>query len=327
MKDAGTAAIYGSRSSNGVILITTKKGHLDMKPQVSFNASIGTQNPDFLLMPLSGYQNALLRNDSYVNAGKDPIYTAEEIHQFAQGDSEWGYKAILKNALQQSYNVGVQGGSKTTSYNISFGYYDQESNYKGQDFGVKRYNFRSNVVSDIGRLKLTALLAYDRQEGRSDRGGLWLSDVMRVPTYNTYDIYPDADGKYYNTDVTTGGNFLATLYHGGLTTNDDDHFQGGVSGELNIWKGLKAKAVLGYDLRSEHRLIKRRYHPVYDYIDRDKVINESDNKDYSIEDYNGKITMLNTQFLLDITVLSTKCIMLRGYLDIQQSHTAEKPTR
>ena len=299
LKDAGTAAIYGSRSSNGVILITTKKGHLDMKPQVSFNASIGTQNPDILLKPLPGYQNALLRNDSYVNAGKDPIYTAEEIHQFAQGDSEWGYKAILKNALQQSYNVGVQGGSKTTSYNISFGYYDQESNYKGQDFGVKRYNFRSNVVSDIGRLKLTALLAYDRQEGRSDRGGLWLSDVMRVPTYNTYDIYPDADGKYYNTDVTTGGNFLATLYHGGLTTNDDDHFQGVVSGELNIWKGLKAKAVLGYDLRSEHRLIKRRYHPVYDYIDRDKIINESDKKDYSIEDYNGKITMLNTQFLLE----------------------------
>lgn len=73
----------------------------------------------------------MLRNDSYVNAGKDPIYTAEEIHQFAKGDSEWGYKAILKNALQQSYNLGVQGGSKSTSYNISFGYYDQESNYKG----------------------------------------------------------------------------------------------------------------------------------------------------------------------------------------------------
>ena len=314
LKDAGTAAIYGSRSSNGVILITTKKGHLDMKPQVSFSASVGSQNPDILLKPLPGYQNALLRNDSYVNAGKDPIYTAEEIHQFAKGDSEWGYKAILKNALQQSYNLGVQGGSKSTSYNISFGYYDQESNYKGQDFGVKRYNFRSNIVTDIKRLKLTALLAYDRQEGRSDRGGLWLSDVMRVPTYNTYDIYPDADGKYYNTDITTGGNFLATLYHGGLTTNNDDHFQGVVSGELNIWKGLKAKAVLGYDLRSEHRLIKRRYHPVYDYIDRDKITNESDKKDYSIEDYNGKITMLNTQFLLEYNRTFNKVHNVTGVL-------------
>lgn len=52
LKDAGTAAIYGSRSSNGVILITTKKGHLDMKPQVSFSASVGSQNPDILLKPL-----------------------------------------------------------------------------------------------------------------------------------------------------------------------------------------------------------------------------------------------------------------------------------
>ena len=113
---------------------------------------------------------------------------------------------------------------------------------------------------------------------------------MRVPTYNTYDIYTRCRWeKYYNTDITTGGNFLATLYHGGLTTNNDDHFQGVVSGELNIWKGLKAKAVLGYDLRSEHRLMKKDViTPVYDYIDRDKITNESDKKDYSIEDYNGK---------------------------------------
>ena len=299
LKDAGTAAIYGSRSANGVILITTKKGRLDQKPVITFNASVGSQNPDILLKPVKGYQNALLRNDSYVNAGKDPFYTPAQIAEFAQGDSEWGYEAVLKNALQQNYNVGVQGGSKTSTYNLSFGYYDQESNYKGQDFGIKRYNFRSNVVTQIDRLKVTALLSYDRQEGRSDKGGLWLSDVMRVPTYNTYNIYPDRDGKYYNNDITTGGNFLAELYHGGLTTNDDDHFQGIASGELDIFTGLKAKAMLGYDLRSEHRLIKRRYYPVYNYTDRDVIVNSSSNKDFHIEDYNGKITMLNTQFLLD----------------------------
>ena len=299
LKDAGTAAIYGSRSANGVILITTKKGRLDMKPVITFSASVGSQNPNILLKPVKGYQNALLRNDSFVNAGQDPKFTPEQIAEFAKGDSEWGYEAILKNALQQNYNIGVQGGSKASTYNLSFGYYDQESNFKGQDFGINRYNFRSNIVTQISRLKVTALLAYDRQEGRSDKGGLWISDVMRVPTYGTYNIYPDKDGKYYNNDVTTGGNYLAELYHGGLTTNDDDHFQGVVSGELDIFTGLKAKAMLGYDLRSEHRLIKRRYYPVYDYTDRDAIINGSSNKDFHIEDYNGKITMLNTQFLLD----------------------------
>lgn len=78
----------------------------------------------------------------------------------------------MKNALQQNYNINVQGGSKVTTYNVSFGYYDQESNFKGQDFGIKKYNFRSNLTSEIQRLKLKVLLAYDRNEGRSDRGDM-----------------------------------------------------------------------------------------------------------------------------------------------------------
>lgn len=299
LKDAGTAAIYGSRSANGVILITTKQGRKEMKPVVTFSAAVGSQNPDILLKPLSGYQNALLRNDSYVNAGKAPIYTPEQIHEFAQGDSEWTYSAIMKNALQQRYNLGVQGGTKNTTYNVSFGYYDQESNFKGQDFGLKKYNFRTNLTTDIQRLKLKALVAYDRRNGRSDRGDMALADAMRVPTYNTYTIYPDENGKYYNNEITTGGNYLARLNHGGLTTTDNDHFQGIVSGDLKIWQGLKARAVIGYDLISEHRLIKRRYHPVYDYIDRDKIANAGQSKNYNIQDYNKKATMLNAQFLLD----------------------------
>lgn len=299
LKDAGSAAIYGSRSANGVILITTKKGKLDMKPVVSFSAAVGTQIPKILLKPVKGYQNALLRNDSYVNAGLNPVYTPDEIAALGTGDSAWGLNAVMKNGLQQNYSMGVQGGSKTTSYNVSFGYYDQESNYKGQDFGIRRYNFRNNTMADIGRLKLTAVLAYNRQEGRSDRGGLWIADVMRVPNYNTYNLYPDEEGKYYNNDITTGGNFLASLYHGGLTKTDNDHFQGILTSELDIWKGLKVRSVLGYDLKSEHRLITRRYYPVYDYINRDIIANESSSNDYQIEDYNGKITMLNTQFLLD----------------------------
>lgn len=299
LKDAGTAAIYGSRSANGVLLITTKKGRADMKPVVSFSASVGSQNPDILLKPLTGYQNALLRNDSYVNAGKEPVYTPEEIAGFAEGDSEWNYKAVMKNALQQRYNIGVQGGSKTTTYHVSFGYYDQESNFKGQDFGIKKYNFRSNLTTTIRRLKLSALLAYDRHEGRAPKDGLLLADLMRVPPYNTFTIYPDEEGKYYNNDITTGGNFLSALQEGGLKTTDNDHFQGLVSGEFAIWQGLKARAVLGYDLRSEHRLIKNRYYPVYDYKEKDKIVNAANEKEYGIEDYNGKITMLNAQFLLD----------------------------
>jgi TonB-linked SusC/RagA family outer membrane protein len=299
LKDAGTAAIYGSRSANGVILITTKKGHIDMRPVVTFNASLGTQNPRSLLKPLKGYQNALLRNDSFVNAGNQPVYTPEQIAEFAKGDSEWGYEAIMQNALQQNYNIGVQGGSKTGSYNVSFGYYDQENNLKGPGYGVKRYNVRTNLVNQIGKVKVTTVLAYNRQMNKSDRGGLFLADAMRVPTYMSNNLYPDENGKYYNNEITTNGNMLATLYHGGATNSDNDQFQGILTGELDIWKGLTARAVIGYDLKSEHRVIRRRYYPVYDYLNPDKIQNSGSSADFQIEDYNGKMTMLNGQYLLD----------------------------
>ena len=70
-----------------------------MKQVISFNSSIGTQNPDILIQPVKGYLNALLRNDSYVNAGLQPIYSPSEIAEFAKGDSEWGYDAIMKKCI------------------------------------------------------------------------------------------------------------------------------------------------------------------------------------------------------------------------------------
>ncbi|MCC8155618.1 MAG: SusC/RagA family TonB-linked outer membrane protein [Tannerellaceae bacterium] len=298
LKDAGSAAIYGSRSANGVILLNTKRGRNDMKPVVSFNASLGSQNPDILLKPLKGYQNALLRNNAYINSGLDPIYSSQEIQEFAKGDSEWFLKGIMKNALQQNYNLNVQGGGKNTSYMVSFGYFDQESNFKG-DYGIKRYNFRTNLNMEYGRLKLSTIMAYDRSEGRAFQGdtGFLIANSTRLPVYNTY-ILKDAEGKYYNNDVLTGGNPLAELEHGGVTKTDNDHLQAIINAEFDIYKGLKAKAMLGYDLRPEHRLIQRSYWPVYDYKKQNTIVNTGSSKDYHIEDYNGKVTWLNSQFML-----------------------------
>lgn len=299
LKDAGSSAIYGSRAANGVILVTTKKGRVDMKPVVSFNASVGSQNPNILLKPLPAYQNALLRNDSKVNAGLAAEFTPEQIREFANTpDAEWGLKTISRNALQQNYNVSVQGGSKSTTYMISFGYYDQESNWVGQDFGTERYNFRSNLITDIGRLKLTTIMAYNRVNSTTTPF-FHIADAMRTATYPEYNLYPDEDGKYYNNTTHAEGNLLATLTHGGNTKNDNDHFQGIVNGEFDIWNGLKAKALFGYELRQEHRLIRNRYYPVYSFTNPDQIVNAGSSNGFHVEDYNGKITTLNTQFLLD----------------------------
>src|SRR5690606_3597723 len=112
LKDAGTAAIYGSRANNGVILVTTKKGKADAKPTVTYNGLVGVNSPHFFLEPVSGYENAILRNEAAFNAGKNSVvYTPEQIRRFREkGDEEWFVDEITKPALQQNHNLAVSGG-------------------------------------------------------------------------------------------------------------------------------------------------------------------------------------------------------------------------
>ena len=74
LKDAGSAAIYGARSSNGVILITTKNGRKEMAPQIRFSAKVGIENPDILYKAVPTYRNAILRNEALSNVGREPLF-------------------------------------------------------------------------------------------------------------------------------------------------------------------------------------------------------------------------------------------------------------
>ena len=115
----------------------------------------------------------------------------------------WFFDQIVRTALQQNYNLSVSGGSDKTTYMVSMGYYDQESNYVGNsDFGVQRYNFRTNVSTEVGRLKLNAILAYTRNNSVSTTGGSLEVDAARVPTYYYYKMKSE-DGRYLLNDVLT----------------------------------------------------------------------------------------------------------------------------
>lgn len=108
LKDAGSAAIYGARSSNGVILITTKNGRKEMAPQIRFSAKVGIENPDILYKAVPTYRNAILRNEALSNVGREPLFTAAEIQDFYNhGDCEAAVEQAMQNALQQNYNVSV----------------------------------------------------------------------------------------------------------------------------------------------------------------------------------------------------------------------------
>lgn len=166
LKDASSAAIYGARASNGVILITTKSGRKG-KLQLSYDGYFGwqsiTRKPDFL----PSYQQAQLYNEALTNEGSTPAWTATDIQQFKDGsdatgahpNTDWLSLFYTKPGYQQSHNLTLSGGDDKTTYMFSLGYFDQQGNVIKTDY--TKYNTRFNINSQVNKkLSVSANLAY-----------------------------------------------------------------------------------------------------------------------------------------------------------------------
>lgn len=306
LKDAGSAAIYGARSSNGVILITTKQGRKEMAPRISFSAQLGAQDPHILWEPVPSYQNSILRNEALTNSGLDPIFTAEEIQDmYRNGDCEPFVKQAMQTALQQNYNVSVSGGTAHSTYMVSAGYFDQGSNYIGPDYGKQRYNVRSNLTTEWGRLKVGANVNYTRAETtQPTTSGFLFADLARFPTYYFYRTMDD-NGIFYANNYKYGGcgAVLGGLVGGGSNKYDNEYISGIFNAEFEILKGLKLRGVLSAESRNEHRFSDHKTYLVAtdngtNWADPSSAI-ISGSKDEPADDWVGKDTYLNGQVLLD----------------------------
>ena len=298
LKDAGSAAIYGSRSASGVILITTKQGEKNSRPKVRFSGSVGFQAPDILYKPLEGWQNATMLNVALANGGKGPAYTPEQIQDLRNHeDAEWMMDYIFKTAMQQTYNVSVSGGTANSTYMVSGGFYDQGSNFTGPDYGVKRYNLRTNLTTEYNRFKLNVILGYTRNDMKGDETnkGFLIADASRVPKYY-YNKPKDASGRYILSSV--GTNSAAALELAGYNQHNNDMVNVGTSLDFKITNDLKARGVFGLDLTSNSRFIRRLQYPLYNSPE-DTAPARIDGSNRETENYAMKGTFINTQFLLD----------------------------
>lgn len=298
LKDAGTAAIYGSRSSNGVILITTKTGKKNQRPTVRLNGQVGAQDPKILFRPVTGYQNATLKNLSLTNTGQAPQYSPQQIQDLYAHQSEeyWYYDKIIKTALQQAYNVSVSGGNDNTTYIFSGGYFDQESNYKGPGYGITRYNLRSNITTEYGRFKLTSILGYTRDDSKKSVDGNAIVNSSRIPTYY-WNRLQDDNGRYLVNDLLTDQNPLAGLKEAGSEKGNTDYINVNLGLEIKIIDGLKLKGVLGADIFDYHRFIRRKTIPMYMADSEDPIAYMNPNG--GTEDYNENKRLMNYQLLAD----------------------------
>ena len=299
LKDAGSAAIYGSRSSNGVILVTTKQGAKTGKPVVKFSGMVGYEDPHILFHPVKGYENALLTNQAYMNTGRDPMFTPAQIRDLYDHQSEeyWYLDKVMQKALQQTYNMSVSGGNANSTYLVSAGYYNQGSNYIG-NFGMERYNFRTNLSTEYGRFKLTSMMAYNRRMERTVAGGTGnvLINSSRIPPYYYYQF--QQNGKWLINNVVGDDNTMAKLLEGGYERKAEDNIIGSLNPEFKIMEGLKAKGLLGLDLTQHDRFRRFLQVPLYANGDADQPTN-SISPDRLTDGYNEKRYTLSTQAMLD----------------------------
>jgi TonB-linked SusC/RagA family outer membrane protein len=166
LKDAAATAVYGVRGANGVILVTTRRGKLMDKANVTFKAAAGVSSPVKFPDYLGSADYAMLYNEALDN-DKSTLtrftQTAIDNYRIAKGDNSdgLGYNVDLfdyafKPSIQQDYNLNIQGGTKNVKYFVMAGYMNQDGNYQHTKEGpyntnavFKRYNFRSNIDINI----------------------------------------------------------------------------------------------------------------------------------------------------------------------------------
>ncbi|HZL10351.1 MAG TPA: TonB-dependent receptor [Prolixibacteraceae bacterium] len=244
LKDAGSAAIYGSRSANGVILIVTKKGKLGSEPIVTVSSMFGVQVPDFMFNPVSGWENMMDKNMSLIHSGSPARFTDAQIAaQKAKGDGNWRLETLIHNAPQNTQNVTISGGGAHSTYLASFGYFDQRSGLEASElsgsYGQTRYNFRLNETMTFGKFNSSWNLAYAKVKVNSPYNEVF-GDAMRAPLT---DSFQDAQGNYITGFVTS--NPLALLRKGGYYDENNDEINGSFTLGYNITPALKIKALFG----------------------------------------------------------------------------------
>ncbi|MEC8739028.1 MAG: TonB-dependent receptor [Bacteroidota bacterium] len=207
LKDA-TAGIYGVRAANGVILIETKKGKRNTKPQISISSYFGSQQPVKKLDLLNATEYAVIKNEM-LGTGGNPLPFPNA--QLGEG-TDW-QNAVFSNASIQNHNISIQGGSEKSTYSIGGSYFLQNGIVGNEKANFERLNGRVNYTTKLSdKLKLNSIFLYTKET----RNALPENGIGSV-LYNTINAFPTSpiktiDGRYsYLTEVNDIINPIAQM--------------------------------------------------------------------------------------------------------------------
>ena len=186
LKDAASAAIYGSKAANGVILITTKQGKNNEKLEVNLSSYIGVQSLGRRYDLISNSAESMkLSNQALINGGSSPVFPDNVISAFETGsdkhkypNTDW-FDELFKPAIIQEHNVSIRGGSQQTSSFLSFNYLNQDGMVPNTN--TERYGIRANLETKINRwLKVSGRLNYSRRVSEEPYADVTYGSLGRV---------------------------------------------------------------------------------------------------------------------------------------------------
>ncbi len=284
LKDA-SAAIYGSRAANGVILITTKRGRNRATPEISYKFDLGLSSPTRLPEMADASTYAQIRNEiAYYNNtenGLNQIYSEDEIGQFRDGsdpinypNTNWAEESLQEVAVQTKHNLNIQGGSETVNYFFSLGNTSQEGLYKNGATQFDQYNVRSNVDVDLSDRFNVGLSLSGRKESReypTEGAGFIFRSIYRA--------YPTVPSVYPNglpsTGIENANPLVMATNIGGLNENPRYVFNGILRGsyKFGFLDGLSVDGFFSVDEGSNRSRNFRKPYTLYNYIKQDDIYN------------------------------------------------------
>lgn len=250
LKDAASAAVYGARAANGVILVTTKRG-IEGKPTISYTGTFGFQEPARIPSLMNAYDYAKYLNIAKVNLNQAPRFTDEQVEQFRTGalpSTNWWDVTLKKNAPVVQHNVNISGGNKETKYFVDLGVMDQDGLYDLSYF--KRYNVRVNLDNQISKSLKVSLDLVGRKEKLSQSA---LGDALFSTIINS----KPTESAYTPDDVAVGGlgsngqdvSAIGQANQAGYNRTDNNVFQSTLSAlyKAPFLEGLSGKISYSYD--------------------------------------------------------------------------------
>lgn len=284
LKDA-SAAIYGRRAANGVVIVTTKKG-VSGQANFNYNGTVGFLKPTDVPRMANASEFMQMRNEADLNkplGNVTPFITKDELQKWIDGtepgyqSTDWYSETMKKSTMQQNHVISASGGTDKTQYFLSFGYADEMGLLKTNDMYYKRFNLRSNITTQLHKNLKAELLI----------GGLY--DNRTVPGENFFNIFKGTritlptspvyanNNPEYPQDVQPSNQNPVVLSNAGITgyaetVNRNIQTLAALTYTFPFVEGLSMRGTASYDLNNYAGKDVFKGYNVYEYINGEYVV-------------------------------------------------------